>query len=70
MTETARYYVRDALAGQNVNLIARGDRRRRERWLVMDATTGLDVDVLSTKRNAENVARDLNASAPHPKARR
>lgn len=55
-----RYVVRDALAGQSLDLISRGDRRRRERWEVLDVTKNIVLTVYASKRAATDAARDLN----------
>lgn len=65
MTAAGRYYVKDALHGQSLDLVSTGDRRRRERWLVIDSETNRDVDVFASKKAAADTARDLN-SAPAP----
>lgn len=66
-----RFTVRDVLAGQNPDLIGRGDRRRRERWIVYDNDLRSDYsDGYASKRAAQMEAKDLNAGLYGPLAER
>lgn len=67
-TETVRFVVRDALAGQDLNLISRSSRRWRERWQIVDTADGSVYDELSTKTTAKLTAQDLNAGLYGPRA--
>lgn len=68
MSAVKRFTVRDLLAHQNLDLISRSDRRRRERYEVVDTADGSVYDVFSTKRTATATARDLNAGLYGPLA--
>jgi hypothetical protein len=68
MSNEPRFYVHDSLRATHLDLVPRGDRRRRERYWVMDREDGSDYDRLSTKRVATDTARDLNRGLYGPLA--
>jgi hypothetical protein len=63
-----RYIVRDALHGQDLNLIPSGDRRRRNRWQIIDTATNQIEDEFNSKKAATGTARDWSAGTWGPLA--